>query len=466
MTLVQTELKSMKIWQTSRLPAEYQEVKYIQGTWTQYINTWYEPNNNTEVESKINIQSFTSGNNHTLYWCRNASSWASRRAFALQIDGEQNPAKFIATIYSNTGSYAIQVYALDAMATNTDYVFKQTHTEFYINWVLQGTYSCSSYSVGQNLYLFANNSWWSVAQHTNMKLYYMKIKENWTLQREFIPCYRKADSVIWLYDLVNDVFYTNSWTWTFTKGNDVNLVEKEIKRVTIRPNGVEKQVYPATIPQDWLLWYRPLQEDLKDISWNGNDASWFSWTGSFSATANKTGARVTRSWDDSTQHIVTPVSTTWIDKTLFWWICFNAIWSYWTWLITNNGNYSSNYDDTIWLRPYDNYNIYARFHWNDNWLKGTGVVKVWNTPTAWVWYFWCMTCKSDGTLKFYINWNLETNTTTTFSSTSYDTTIYRLWCVFKTATGRHWTDWWVRHCGVYNRAISDAEVLRIYNITQ
>ena len=53
------------------------------------------------------------------------------------------------------------------------------------------------------------------------KTYYFKIYKNKKLIRHFIPCYRKSDGVIGLYDLVNDVFYTNSGTGEFEKGADV-----------------------------------------------------------------------------------------------------------------------------------------------------------------------------------------------------------------------------------------------------
>jgi hypothetical protein len=38
---------------------------------------------------------------------------------------------------------------------------------------------------------------------------------------DFVPCYRIADSVIGMYDVVNDVFYTNNGSGTFSKGSDV-----------------------------------------------------------------------------------------------------------------------------------------------------------------------------------------------------------------------------------------------------
>ena len=37
--------------------------------------------------------------------------------------------------------------------------------------------------------------------------------------RDLIPCYRKVDNVAGMYDLVNDVFYTNEGTGEFIIGN-------------------------------------------------------------------------------------------------------------------------------------------------------------------------------------------------------------------------------------------------------
>lgn len=202
------------------LPDEYQEAEYIQSSWTQYINTGCRPSSNIEVECKVNIQSSSFSSNPTLYWARNTDSWASRRAFSLQV--EWGVDKYTASIYSNTGTYQVALRSINTVSTNVDYVLKQTHTNFYVDWVSQGTYSCSSYSVWYNMYVFAYNVWWSASQQISMKLYSMKIRDSWTLVRNFVPCYRKSDSVIWLYDLVNDTFYTNSWTWTFTKWPDVN----------------------------------------------------------------------------------------------------------------------------------------------------------------------------------------------------------------------------------------------------
>ena len=55
----------------------------------------------------------------------------------------------------------------------------------------------------------------------NMKVYRLKLYENNVLVREYVPCYRKTDNEIGLYELVNSVFYTNNGTGTFNKGNDI-----------------------------------------------------------------------------------------------------------------------------------------------------------------------------------------------------------------------------------------------------
>ena len=52
----------------------------------------------------------------------------------------------------------------------------------------------------------------------SLKLY----NNNNTLLRDFIPCYRKSDGVIGLYDKVEGKFYTNQGSGTFLKGSNIN----------------------------------------------------------------------------------------------------------------------------------------------------------------------------------------------------------------------------------------------------
>ena len=67
-----------------------------------------------------------------------------------------------------------------------------------------------------------SSSWWKMQQYACAKLYGARIRNSWTLVRDFVPSCRKSDWVIWLYDLVTCCFCTNAWTWTFTKWPNVN----------------------------------------------------------------------------------------------------------------------------------------------------------------------------------------------------------------------------------------------------
>ena len=50
------------------------------------------------------------------------------------------------------------------------------------------------------------------------KIYFLKMKENGMLVRDFIPVKRKSDGVIGMYDLVGRKFYTSPNGVAFTGG--------------------------------------------------------------------------------------------------------------------------------------------------------------------------------------------------------------------------------------------------------
>ena len=53
-------------------------------------------------------------------------------------------------------------------------------------------------------------------------IYSFLIVNSGVTKLNLIPCYRKSDGVIGMYDMVSQTFYTNVGTGTFTKGADVN----------------------------------------------------------------------------------------------------------------------------------------------------------------------------------------------------------------------------------------------------
>ena len=71
----------------------------------------------------------------------------------------------------------------------------------------------SQYS-GTSVYLFARN--YSQTFYSYMRLKYCKMYQNGILVRDFVPALRKSDNVPGLYDLVNNVFYVNKASGSFT----------------------------------------------------------------------------------------------------------------------------------------------------------------------------------------------------------------------------------------------------------
>lgn len=51
---------------------------------------------------------------------------------------------------------------------------------------------------------------------------YFRILSSGVIRCDLVPCYRKADGEIGMFDLVSKTFLTNAGTGTFTKGADVN----------------------------------------------------------------------------------------------------------------------------------------------------------------------------------------------------------------------------------------------------
>lgn len=212
-------LKWIAVWSPTQpaptprgLPTEYQEVKFIQSSGTQWIDTGFYPNTTTtKVELGITPQSLdvTQG----VCGARGNDVAADETAcniFLLAagtyrfdwINGDVSKSYPVATdiMYRISCTRGLgTINDISITGTNTDSI---TESETFL--------------IGN----FNNNG----AAYTNgFKgcIHYAKLYSNDVLIRDLVPCYRKADDVIGMYDLVNDAFYTNAGTGTFTKGGDI-----------------------------------------------------------------------------------------------------------------------------------------------------------------------------------------------------------------------------------------------------
>lgn len=303
-----------------KLPSAYQEVEYIESVWWQYINTWYLPSSAPKIEIDfMQLWNTTSDSWYAIYWRR----WSSTSTYFCIYVNKSSP-------YSMTPNYAWHDPWANSWATapiNVKVNVVNDKWQFYVNWNYISASSTTNTlaSASYPIYLFWNNiTWTNQNRWTKMRLYSCKMWNDWTLERDFVPCYRKSDNVIWLYDLVNNQFYTNSWTGTFSKGNDV--IMSELKNAYI---GEE---------YDYVYDFRgKTTSQLTSDGWNlqsgaSVDANWL--------TASSWG----------TNRMTLPVSVTSSTKkiTMVWGLkVYNAIWTHLvdtsnsnqTWIHTNkSGN--------------------------------------------------------------------------------------------------------------------------------
>ena len=220
-----------------RLPSEYQEVEYIQGTGTQYINTQYKPNQTTKTE--VSVETINLNTTFVPFGTRANA----QLDYVLGINfNSQNYIQYNTNtpIYSTQSSTPLLntkfVASLSKEEGKITYI--DTSTETTVSIVMTPT-ATSSFTCTTNLYLGClNNNGNTQYLSPSYKIYYCKIWENGTLIKNLVPCYRKTDNEIGLYDLVNDSFFTNAGTGTFIKGNnhDRPLLNLQSKTMTITEN--------------------------------------------------------------------------------------------------------------------------------------------------------------------------------------------------------------------------------------
>jgi len=203
------------------LPSEYQEVEYIESTGTQRINTKYIPKTNTKIELDLSfsgtfdISSGSVGTGTIFY------SASSGNSFSVNFGDGASQGNNLFTWFDKNLANGGTVHYYDI----SDTVRTNKNTLTYEKGVFKyGTLNAKNVAVKTEdntnpLYLFGSSG--KNFDRYNMKVYRLKFYEDGVLKRDYIPCYRKSDGVIGLYELLTGTFYTNIGTGVFNKGNDV-----------------------------------------------------------------------------------------------------------------------------------------------------------------------------------------------------------------------------------------------------
>lgn len=201
----------------SNIPNEYKEVEYIESTGTQYINTNIIPTNTTGVEAKITICNDNHRDN-IFIGCRDTGNGENR--YWIDVDWSTDT-----LIFGFNGNTNINDrYLLKGSDVGKSFIISMNYMNDRTGKVNGITYDTSIssktlVSISKPIYIFAGNRSGSAAYQYSGKLYNLKITDGTNVIRNFVPCYRNSDNVAGLYDLVNNVFYTNQGTGNFIVGS-------------------------------------------------------------------------------------------------------------------------------------------------------------------------------------------------------------------------------------------------------
>lgn len=185
------------------LPSNYQQVEYLESTGTQWIDTNLAFNTLYTYDVSVSYNSLS-------------------ETYAMGIVGV--PSMYVGvgiTLFTTYSDNNINGDRLPYIVGNrVNYVLKNGSQT--IDTVEVSTHTITTIDT-RNVYLFALNfqSANAAAFFGKTKMYYYKVMQGETVIQHFIPCYRKADNVAGMYDVVNDKFYTNAGTGNFIVGGNV-----------------------------------------------------------------------------------------------------------------------------------------------------------------------------------------------------------------------------------------------------
>lgn len=201
------------VWKKSLLPIEYQQVEYVETTGTQYFDTGVPLKSSLKMIVDWVYKDASSGNSYT---GGHIGSPGNRWLVGSQRNGNYYFAvgtSNLATEFAYGNRDVVEVYWADKASYVKVNGVKATNANF-AGFALAD-------EPNYTFYLSAVNRNGEPASIPKLTIYNCKFYQNDTLVRDYIPCYRKSDNVIGMYDLVEGEFYVNQGTGTFLKGRNI-----------------------------------------------------------------------------------------------------------------------------------------------------------------------------------------------------------------------------------------------------
>lgn len=207
------------LWEkvTGRIPSAYQEVEWIQAGAN--VGAYIDLGFSYDTGATIKLGQWVMNNNTAYpfgstdsggsYRCCLSSPYSSRSVIYFR-DAQGNSTNIYCPYVVNQLNHFVATYKVGAMRFEN-----LTNGESFSG-------SLASYTISANHYLFAQN-YKNAPRFGDIRRisYFQYYDKSDTLICDLVPCYRKSDGVIGMYDIVRNTFLTNIGSGAFTKGADV-----------------------------------------------------------------------------------------------------------------------------------------------------------------------------------------------------------------------------------------------------
>lgn len=227
-----------------RKPRKWRRFEYLQSSGIQHINTGYKPNGDTRVVMKFQYTSYNRPS--ALFGARNTISGSGANNFNLWCQSNLFAAQY------NGNDWTANQKSVD-LGTSEPFIVDYNKNICTVKEV-SATFTKASFTVNYNLLLLALQDVNGVDNRKSAgKLYYCKVYDKDVLIRDFVPAEYNGQYGLW--DLVEDKFYPNKGTGSFTVGPEMKNYDEiyEVRKTSsLLPAGVELYDYIQSSGTQWI----------------------------------------------------------------------------------------------------------------------------------------------------------------------------------------------------------------------
>ena len=183
----------------SGLPSGYTQLEYIQSSGTQYVDTGIKPDQTYTLEVQFQTAQTSAGGIAV-----SDENWQSN-GFGIWCN---------AVAFGNQTSQDVTLNGSEVITA------KLSQAGLVVNGETVWTPTAATFTAAANMTFMALNRNGSISERCSGRLYYAKLTSSGTLIRDFLPC-KNASGAVGLYDTVEEQFYANAGTGSFTAGPEI-----------------------------------------------------------------------------------------------------------------------------------------------------------------------------------------------------------------------------------------------------